>query len=216
MMVPEATPPNLPALDAPTRSLVELAVAIAMHRGEPALRTALARALDGDIAPVWVEELILQSHLFVGFPRALNAMREWRRVSRRPAPAADADAESRTAHDWEARGVATCATVYGPMYERLRQNVRELHPALDAWMIADGYGKVLGRPGLELWRRELCIVAVCAVHEQDRQLHAHLHGALNAGAPPRAVSAVLDLAAPYVDDDARLRFRLLWDRVHPS
>ena len=54
-----------------------------------------------------------------------------------------------------ARGEATCAAVYGPFYERLRLNIRALHPALDAWMIVEGYGKVLGRPGLDLARREL-------------------------------------------------------------
>ena len=35
----------------------------------------------------WVEEVILQSYLFAGFPRALNAAREWRRVSGVAAPA---------------------------------------------------------------------------------------------------------------------------------
>ena len=32
------------------------------------------------IPAAWVEELVLQTYLFAGFPRALNAMREWRRV----------------------------------------------------------------------------------------------------------------------------------------
>ena len=75
----------------------------------------------------------------------------------------------------------TCAAVYGSMYERLRENIRVLHPALDDWMITEGYGKVLSRPGLDLPRRELCIVAACAAAGQDRQLHSHLHGALNVG-----------------------------------
>ena len=36
--------------------------------------------------PMAIDELILQSYLFAGFPRALNAARMWRRVSGEPAP----------------------------------------------------------------------------------------------------------------------------------
>jgi 4-carboxymuconolactone decarboxylase len=99
------------------------------------------------------------------------------------------------------------------MYERLRGNIRRLHPELDDWMIVDGYGKVLSRPGLDLCRRELCIVAACAVAEQDRQLHSHLHGALNAGAAPAAVSQTLDAIVDLLDRDHAHSVHLLWARV---
>ena len=41
--------------------------------------SAGARRRGGRRAGLWVEELMLQSYLFAGFPRALNAAREWRR-----------------------------------------------------------------------------------------------------------------------------------------
>ena len=88
------------------------------------------------------------------------------RVARGFGIAAHRDADVREAGDaatiGDARGEATCAAVYGAMYETLRENIRALHPALDEWMITEGYGKVLSRPGLDLPRRELCIVAACA------------------------------------------------------
>ena len=212
MTEPDTRTDTLEALDAPTRELVRLALVIATGR-EPDIRAAMARAVGIAVDPLWVVELILQSYLFVGFPRTLNAAREWRRASGRPAPRVDDDADQRNAPRWQERGEATCATVYGPMYERLRMNIRELHPALDAWMIVDGYGKVLGRPALDLRRRELCVVGVCAALEQDRQLHAHLHGALNAGASRAEVDDVLRLVEDFVDDEASRRYRLLWSRV---
>jgi 4-carboxymuconolactone decarboxylase len=103
--------------------------------------------------------------------------------------------------------------VYGRFYERLRVNIRELHPALDTWMIVEGYGKVLGRPALDLARRELCIVAACAIARQDRQLHSHLHGALHAGVDVDVVAAALDAIADFIDEDDMRRFRALWARV---
>ncbi len=156
--------------------------------------------------------MLLQTYLFAGFPRALNAAREWRRISGRAAPSDDAEAGLDQA-TWQVRGEATCATVYGPFYDRLRVNIRELHPALDSWMIVEGYGKVLGRPQLDLARRELCIVAACAVARQDRQLHSHLHGALHAGVSASVVSAVLDMIADLLSPDDARRYDGLWARV---
>ena len=100
----------------------------------------------------------------------------------RRAPASDPDAEYTNVAEWTRRGEETCALVYGDNYRKLRDNVRELHPALDLWMITEGYGRTMARPGLDLLRRELCVVAQTAVLEAPRQLHSHLRGSLNAGA----------------------------------
>src|SRR5690606_22884508 len=88
-----------------------------------------------------------------------------------------------------------------------------LHPSLDHWMIVEGYGKVLSRPGLDLPRRELCIVAACAATAQDRQLHSHLWGALNAGASPEVIDDALAAIADLVPEDAARTVPLLWSRV---
>ena len=91
--------------------------------------------------------------------------------------------------------------------------IRRLHPALDEWMIVEGYGKVLSRPGLDLPRRELCIIAACIAARQDRQLHSHLHGAVNAGAAPATVDAALVAVRDVVPDGAIVSATLLWNRV---
>ena len=62
-------------------------------------------------------------------------------------------------------------------------------------MIADGYGKTLSRPGLDLLHRELCSVAMLVPQDAPRQLLSHLSGALNAGAKAAQVDEVLALAA---------------------
>jgi 4-carboxymuconolactone decarboxylase len=207
----EAHAVNVDGLDEATRELVELSIVIATAR-EPELSAGMRHAAAAKLNPVWVEELILQSYIFAGFPRALNAAHEWRRASGIRAPRSDEDAGNR--YDlWRERGEATCALVYGEVYERLRSNIRELHPALEHWMIVEGYGKLLGRAGLDLRRRELCIVAVCGALGQERQLHAHLRGALNAGAAPAEISDTLAIVARHVDADSARRFTQLWNRV---
>jgi 4-carboxymuconolactone decarboxylase len=205
MTPPASVRDMLNVLDDETRHLVRLAAIVAAG-DEPGIRDAIARA-ETQVRAMWVEEMLLQTYLFAGFPRALNAMREWRRVH--PAVSTEPLAREPTPSD----GEATCATVYGPMYDRLRDNIRHLHPLLDDWMITEGYGKVLSRPGLDLARRELCIVAVCAATRQDRQLHSHLHGARNAGAAVGVVDAALDSLTDVVGPARSRDVTLLWARV---
>jgi 4-carboxymuconolactone decarboxylase len=198
----------LSAIDEPTRRLVRTAAVIAVG-DEAAIRAALADAA-AIVTAEWIEELILQSYLFCGFPRSLNAMREWRRLTN---GSVESPVEEGDAAEWRRRGEDTCRLVYGEMYDRLRVNIRGLHPELDEWMIVEGYGKVLSRPALDLGRRELCIVAACAASRQDRQLHSHLHGALNVGMAAAVVTEALDALHGIVSEDGLASARLLWRRV---
>jgi 4-carboxymuconolactone decarboxylase len=201
------TAPTLTRLDEATRALVRAAAAVSAGTEEQ-VRAELHRAA-ADAPRVWVEELLLQTYLFAGFPRALNAMREWRRlVPLEPEPERPLPAQQH-----RIRGETVCGAVYGGMYEKLRVNVRALHPLLDDWMVEEGYGKVLGRPGLDLLRRELCIVAACAASAQDRQLQSHLHGALNVGVEKTVVTESLDAIADLVAEPAMGRARRLWERI---
>ncbi|HET9424974.1 MAG TPA: carboxymuconolactone decarboxylase family protein [Gemmatimonadaceae bacterium] len=195
-------------LDEATRRLVRVA-AIVSAGSESEIRDALLDA-ERTVPHLWIEELLLQTYLFAGFPRTLNAFREWRR--RVPTPA-DPAAPNPDVASWTASGQATCRAVYGDMYERLRENIGQLHPALDSWMIVEGYGKVLSRPGLDLPRRELCIIAACVASGQDRQLHSHLHGALNVGVAPSVVRDALESLRGLVPEDRSAAARLLFARV---
>jgi 4-carboxymuconolactone decarboxylase len=202
------------SFDGPTAALVRQSARITAG-SEAEVRTGFVECNSANVSQQWQEELVLQSYLFAGFPRALNAAREWRRSQ-----AAGTGAIVDNAHEsydevdeWRERGEATCAVVYGEFYEKLRGNIRTLSPALDEWMIVEGYGKVLSRPGLDLARRELCIVAACAAAGQDRQLHSHLHGALNAGVSADIVREALACLAGIVDGEELERARLLFARV---
>ncbi|MGD2215826.1 MAG: carboxymuconolactone decarboxylase family protein [Gemmatimonadales bacterium] len=157
-----------------------------------------------------VEEAILQSYLFLGFPSAIEAFRRWRTHGvAAPEPAAeDFDA-------WVERGERTCATVYGDHYERLRQNVARFHPDLDRWMVMEGYGKVLSRPTLSLDVREMLIVAMLVVQGANgrRQLRSHLQGALNAGVEPGDVERTIRRAAAFAPPENFQLALTLWNAV---
>jgi 4-carboxymuconolactone decarboxylase len=159
-----------------------------------------------------VEEVILQAHLFIGFPDAMNALARWREI----AGPHDAQPSDNGSEAWEARGEAVCARVYGSNYLRLRRNVVALHPDLDRWMISGGYGRVIGRPGLDLVTRELCAVALLVVWGAPRQLHSHLRGAVNVGATIPEVDEAVRLACGFLDPLAAEGVRALWNRIGGS
>lgn len=199
-------------LDPQTRDLVRFAAAIAQGY-EPELRERVGPLKSSQVPVAWVEELILQSVLMCGYPRALVAFGVWRRFSGVPAPENDPEAEYRDVEAWTRRGEETCAIVYGDNYRKLRDSVRALHPALDTWMITEGYGRTLARPGLDLLRRELCTVAQTAVLEVPRQLHSHLRGALNAGASFAQIEGVLSIVNPLLSFDQWKKVKELWRTV---
>ena len=187
--------------------LVRLSAALAA-RDKTALAAAMQEAHE-EVDPVAVEEALLQSYLFLGFPACLNAFALWRRISgREPAPAEPVDVEL-----WEERGREVLERVYAGQFERLRDNIRGLHADMDRWMQIEGYGKVLGRPGLSLDVRELCIVAMLAVLSEPKQLYSHLRGALNVGASEERIDAALEAAGVFLDEEDARQSRRTWEKV---
>lgn len=182
-----------------TRALLDISAALAggsTGRLDAALRSAI-----GVAAPEAVEEALLQSYLFLGYPSALRGLAAWRRISELPALGKPAKDHA----EWEKRGREICAQVYGGQYERLRANIAALHPDMERWMVIEGYGKVLGRPGLDLITRELCVVALLAPQDAGPQVYSHLRGALNAGAEESEVDeAVRRLLGSLPPERARL------------
>lgn len=192
-------------IDQRTEALVRLAASLTGDEESQLGPMDAAAQLD----PAGAEEVMLQSYLFLGFPVALNSLGLWRRRTERPAPE-PSDEDVRL---WLARGEQVCRAVYAHQYPALREVMAAVHPDLDHWALLEGYGKVLGRPGLDLKTRELCVVAMLAGSGATRQLHAHLRGCLNVGASAGEVEAVLERIGDLVSPArAQVAWRV-WQRV---
>jgi len=72
---------------------------------------------------------------------------------------------------------------------------------------------IIGRPGLDLKRRELCTVATTVVLATAEQLHSHLRGALNTGASAAEIEAVLGAIDGDLDAEQRGTARKQWEDV---
>ena len=201
------------SLDPQTLALVRIAVATATG-DESKLRDRMIAARAAGVPPLWVEELLLQSFLNVGYPLALVAFGVWRAVAG-GGPVQD-PGEPIAHPDWERwtkRGVEACAEVYGRTYHKLMLNLRALHPAIEPLVVVDAYGKILGRPGLDSKRRELCTLAAIAMQNAPRQLHAHLRGAINTGSTRDDVDEVIALVEDDLTKDRALKLWEMWADV---
>ncbi len=177
-------------------TLLKLSAVLAVG-GEPEWREALRAA--GAAAGVGaVEEVILQSYLFVGFPVVLNILALQRAEVEAPDPFPAPGLEER-----KSAGERLCREIYGSAYARLREHVGRLHPDLDRWMIEEGYGKTLSRPGLPVLERELCVVALLSAAGHLPQLRSHLRGSLNVGATHSQVEEALEVGLSAADRATR-------------
>src|SRR5881296_2985342 len=99
-------------LDAATAALVRVAAALA-HGAVPELKARFAAARDARVPGLWIEELLLQSILVVGYPLALVAFGVWRAVggplhgdrAGAGGAGAGAGAENLAHEDWESWAV---------------------------------------------------------------------------------------------------------------
>jgi len=181
----------------PTGRALSLAAAAGAQGRRDVLRDVLRLALERGVPPEVLYEVLLQTYLFAGYPRAINALAELAALRGEAdgggAVVLDAD-EGRDAV-WRQRGEQLCRRVYGTAYEALLVTMGRISPDLARWMVVEGYGKVLSRPGLDAVTRELTAVAALLVLSVPDQLRAHLRGALLVGASPAAVETTLRTAA---------------------
>jgi alkylhydroperoxidase/carboxymuconolactone decarboxylase family protein YurZ len=152
-------------------------------------RRALERARRRGTSRRVAEEVALMLVLYAGFPAALEATRlvaeRWPGRARRSREGGPLR--------WRRRGEALCRRVYGPVYARLIAHVRQLHPDLAVWMVEEGYGRVLSRPGLAARERERVAVTVLAALGWERQLVSHLLGARRLGAGESGIRKAFEI-----------------------
>jgi 4-carboxymuconolactone decarboxylase len=172
--------------------------AAAATQGRPSMVRAVLQLVLERGAPVdQVREAILQSYLFVGYPRVINALAALREISGVDggAPPVDFRLATDNASSWEADGQTLIRRIYGSRYEKLLDTMVVLSADLPRWMVLEGYGKVLSRPHLDAHTRELVAVGSLVPLRVPEQLRAHSRGALHVGASPEEVRQAIRVAA---------------------
>lgn len=148
------------------------------------LRTVAERARDGGMARALIDETLLQSVLFFGFPRAISAFETVARVWPRDAIA---DRGGLPRNDQARAGRELFAAIYAHNTDDVLTMLRGYHGEFCDFVLEAAYGRILTRPGLPPRTRELLAVAALAVMDQIPQLVAHSRGAITFGATSEQV-----------------------------
>lgn len=201
---PPVSPPmgKLPAMEPPThlRSLLRLSVAIVL--GDWQHLRELRREAQPDRS--W-REAALQTHLFAGFPRLVEAFGVLEEEGGLGTPDPDELAPERTeAEDIEA-GFGFFETIYGHRAPRVRSMLEDFHPDWGRWVLGHAYGRVLTRPGISAAHRELLAVVCLAALDQSRQLAGHARGAIRCGAKPEQLTAAVEAVSDLLDTEVLRR-----------
>ncbi|MEE2962071.1 MAG: hypothetical protein VYA34_15165 [Myxococcota bacterium] len=154
-----------------------------------------------------LQEIILQCHLFCGYPRSINGMKIFGEVF-----SVSGLGES-SPSQWREEGEALCEEIYGRAYEKLLQKIEDLHPALKNWMLETGYGRVLSRKGASIQERELGVVAVLIGQRVGPQLSSHLRGALRVGIPEDFLASLLAGSKGWWGETCQREALETWERV---
>ena len=193
-------------------TLARISCCIAV-RNNAKLREEYQLALQNGMQPSVLREAVLQSYLFAGYAAAINAFITLNEVLPSEPESEFFQETPSSVEGWRERGEDLCRTIYGSQYEKLVDNMQQLHPDLADWMIWEGYGKVLARPFLSPLVRELLIVAMTAALQTDRQFYSHVRGALHVGAEAEVLRAVLAETKSFMDQTQFQKYESILDEL---
>jgi len=161
-------------------------------------------------------EVLLQGYLFCGYPKAIESffcMNEVLIGKRKLYTAKIKPRYLVASGDLLKRGETISKKVHKDNFKKIKKKISGLCPDLGYLMIAEGYGHVLSRGGLDLKTRELAIVAsltsLCAI----RQLNSHIRGARNAGCDDREIYEAIVTGIAWIKPDKIENSIKLWSDI---
>lgn len=193
------------------RRLVRLVAAIVLGDWPEVTRLRQA-APPGEPDRAW-REAVLQTHLFGGFPRLVEAYEVLERAGGLGVPdPTELEENTSPTRDLTREGADLFDAIYTDQAQSVRERLASFHPDFATWIARHAYGRVLSRPGLPASVRELCAVGALLVTGQDRQLASHARGAVRLGAEPAQVVAVLELLGDLLTPEIAARGRAVLER----
>jgi len=149
------------------------------------LRKAYAEGISHEV----LYEALLQIHLFAGFPASIEGLNALHSIYGDQ----HVQMEQSDSAIYVQRGEHLCKEIYTTVYDKMMQRMQSISPDLAHWMILDGYGKTLSRPGLPIQDRELINLVILAMGSWKQQFISHLRGSLNIGISLSEIHNAIDI-----------------------
>lgn len=181
------------------RELITVA-ALATMQTLPQLKAHIGAALNVGNSPLAIRETIYQCAPFIGFPRTLNAIGVFNEVvQERNIKLPLENAGTTTDADRHEKGLAIQTNLYGNEVKKAMASLPGEYKDIVPDTLTDFcFGDFYTRRGLTIRQRELLSLVILTALGAEKQLKAHVVGALKAGNDKETLLAAMVQAVPYV------------------
>lgn len=181
------------------RELITVA-ALATMQTLPQLKAHVGAALNVGNSPLAIRETIYQCAPFIGFPRTLNAIGVFNEVvQERNIKLPLENAGTTTDADRHEKGLAIQTNLYGNEVKKAMASLPGEYKDIVPDTLTDFcFGDFYTRRGLTIRQRELLSLVILTALGAEKQLKAHVVGALKAGNDKETLLAAMVQAVPYV------------------
>ena len=188
-----------PGLDPKSRQIAAIAALTAMGNARPQLKFHIGAALNADVSPEEVIEVMYVTTVFAGFPSGLNGIGCAREVFQAKGVSVghDRSVPSGSGSRRE-RGMKALNQTSKSAGERVIKSLSDIAPDMGYFIIDFSYGDVFSRDILSPKHKEIAMIALCvATGTMEPQLKVHLHAALNVGCTKQELVKVMTHMAVY-------------------
>ena len=181
------------------RELITVA-ALATMQTLPQLKAHIGAALNAGNSPLEIRETIYQCAPFIGFPRTLNAIGVFNEVAKeRNIKLPLENAGTTTEADRHEKGLALQTKLYGDEVKKAMMPLPGEYKDVVPDTLTDFcFGDFYTRDGLTIQQRELLSLVILTALGAEKQLSAHVVGALKAGNDKETLLAAMVQAIPYI------------------
>ncbi len=175
-------------------------VSLATMQTLPQLKAHIGAALNVGNSPLTIREAIYQCAPFIGFPRTLNAIGVFNEVvQERNFTLPLENAGITTDADRHEKGLAIQTELYGDEVKKAMSSLPAEYKDIVPDTLTDFcFGDFYTRGGLTIQQRELLSLVILTALGAEKQLSAHVIGALKAGNDKETLLAAMVQAIPYV------------------
>lgn len=165
------------------------------------LKDVIKSALKSSVRLPLIQESILQTYLFNGYPRTINAFT----VLKESCFELNVDyylptsVDEKDASFYLTEGLKLFEVIYRELADKVINHIQSCSEELMTWILLEAYGKVLSRKMLSTRVRELLIVGMLFSMKSYRQLMPHARGVLLCGGSKDDVYECFSLLELYFD-----------------
>ena len=166
----------------------------------PQLKAHINAALNVGNTPLEIRETIYQCAPFIGFPRTLNAIGVFNDVAKERGISLPLEnASTSTDENRFNKGLELQSELYGDEVKNAMKKLPELYKnVIPDTLTTFCFGDFYTRKGLTIKQRELLSLVVLTALGAEKQLKAHVIGALKAGNDKETLLAAMVQAIPYI------------------